>query len=234
MKGILIMKKSLGFTLAEVLITLAIIGVVAAMTIPSVIVNTNQAEFRTGFRKAISVLNSSLTMNIALEGESPYDNTDLFSYLQQHMSVMESTTKLKFSKNGNAAFYTTDGMRFEFPTFTGTGSDAYNANFTSYENGHTMTLNDAGNLSDNRIGKCGTKELGGSSANNSTSPCLIMVDVNGDKKPNPANADDANGVISYPGAGDSLLRDAFSVMITDEKAIPLGATAQKAMYQSQK
>ena len=33
------MKKSLGFTLAEVLITLAIIGVVAAMTIPSVIVN---------------------------------------------------------------------------------------------------------------------------------------------------------------------------------------------------
>ncbi|HIT55810.1 TPA: prepilin-type N-terminal cleavage/methylation domain-containing protein, partial [Candidatus Galligastranaerophilus intestinigallinarum] len=35
MKGNLIMKKSLGFTLAEVLITLAIIGVVAAMTIPS-------------------------------------------------------------------------------------------------------------------------------------------------------------------------------------------------------
>lgn len=116
MKGNLIMKKSLGFTLAEVLITLAIIGVVAAMTIPSVIVNTNQSEFKTGLRKAVSVLNSSLTMNIALEGESPYDNANLFGYLQQHMSVMKSTTQLDFNNDGNYAFYTTDGMRFEFPT----------------------------------------------------------------------------------------------------------------------
>lgn len=33
------MKKNLGFTLAEVLITLGIIGVVAAMTIPMLITN---------------------------------------------------------------------------------------------------------------------------------------------------------------------------------------------------
>jgi len=118
MKGNLIMKKSLGFTLAEVLITLAIIGVVAAMTIPSVIVNTNQSEFKTGLRKAVSVLNSSITMNIALEGESPYDNANLFGYLQQHMSVMKSTTELEFNSDKNRAFYTTDGMRFEFPTAT--------------------------------------------------------------------------------------------------------------------
>ena len=104
------MKKGLRFTLAEVLITLAIIGVVAAMTIPSVIVNTNQSEFKTGLRKAVSVLNSSLTMNIALEGESPYDNANLFGYLQQHMSVMKSTTQLDFNNDGNYAFYTTDGM----------------------------------------------------------------------------------------------------------------------------
>ena len=119
MKVNLIIKKSVVITLAEVLIALAIIGVVAAMTIPSVIVNTNQSEFKTGLRKAVSVLNSSLTMNIALEGESPYDNSNLFGYLQQHMSVMKSTTNLNFNNDGNYAFYTTDGMRFEFPT-TGT------------------------------------------------------------------------------------------------------------------
>ena len=69
------MRKSLGFTLAEVLITLAIIGVVAAMTIPSVIVNTNQQEFKTGLKKAVSVLNQAITMNMALENVTPADLT---------------------------------------------------------------------------------------------------------------------------------------------------------------
>ena len=36
------MKSKKGFTLAEVLITLAVIGVVAAMTIPTLISNINQ------------------------------------------------------------------------------------------------------------------------------------------------------------------------------------------------
>ena len=42
-KGEKIMTKRFGFTLAEVLITLGIIGVVAAMTIPTLIANTNGA-----------------------------------------------------------------------------------------------------------------------------------------------------------------------------------------------
>ena len=48
--------KNTGFTLAEVLITLAIIGVVAAISIPSVISNSQQQEFKTGLRKAVSAL----------------------------------------------------------------------------------------------------------------------------------------------------------------------------------
>ena len=82
------------FTLAEVLITLAIIGVVAAISIPSVISNTQQQEFKTGLRKAVSVLNSAITMNMAMEGETPYDNANLFGYLQRHMAVMKSTTDM--------------------------------------------------------------------------------------------------------------------------------------------
>ena len=39
------------FTLAEVLITLAIIGIVAAVTIPSVIANYQQQEFKQGLEK---------------------------------------------------------------------------------------------------------------------------------------------------------------------------------------
>ncbi len=44
--------KEKGFTLAEVLITLAIIGVVAAISIPSVISNSQQQEFKTGLKKS--------------------------------------------------------------------------------------------------------------------------------------------------------------------------------------
>lgn len=49
-----------GFTLAEVLITLVIIGVVAALTIPTVINNTKDRELRTQFRKSYSVISQAL------------------------------------------------------------------------------------------------------------------------------------------------------------------------------
>ena len=55
------------FTLAEVLITLGIIGVVAAMTIPTLISNTNGAQFKTAYKKALSTLNQAILMNIAME-----------------------------------------------------------------------------------------------------------------------------------------------------------------------
>ena len=63
------MKKTIGmsgFTLAEVLITLGIIGVVAAMTMPTLINSTQGAQYKTGFKKALTVLSQAVVMNIAL------------------------------------------------------------------------------------------------------------------------------------------------------------------------
>jgi len=62
------MTKRFAFTLAEVLIALAIIGVVAAMTIPTFMANTAGAQFRTGFKKAITVLTQAASANYATEG----------------------------------------------------------------------------------------------------------------------------------------------------------------------
>ena len=75
------MKK--GFTLAEVLITLGIIGVVAAMTIPTLIQNTNSVKFVTQFKKSISTLSQAGLMAQAqfdvdyagLSDPSPTDGT---------------------------------------------------------------------------------------------------------------------------------------------------------------
>lgn len=60
-----IVQKRRAFTLAEVLITLGIIGVVAAMTIPNLIANVNGAKFRSQFKKAISTLNQAGRMSLA-------------------------------------------------------------------------------------------------------------------------------------------------------------------------
>ena len=48
-----------GFTLAEVLITLGIIGIVAALTIPTLIANTKSQQFRSQFKKTLSTLNQA-------------------------------------------------------------------------------------------------------------------------------------------------------------------------------
>ena len=53
------------FTLAEVLITLGIIGVVAAMSIPTLIANTNSLKFSSQFKKSIATLNQAALMSQA-------------------------------------------------------------------------------------------------------------------------------------------------------------------------
>lgn len=62
------MIKNNGFTLAEVLITLAIIGVVATLTLPSLLSNVSEQQSMTAFRKIINTLNEAGQMNAAMEG----------------------------------------------------------------------------------------------------------------------------------------------------------------------
>ena len=60
------MKK--GFTLAEVLITLTIIGVVATLTLPSLMSNTTEQQAITAFRKVMNTLNEAGQMSAATDG----------------------------------------------------------------------------------------------------------------------------------------------------------------------
>ena len=53
------------FTLAEVLITLGIIGVVAAMTIPTLIANMTSQRYRSQFKKTVSTLSQAAWLNKA-------------------------------------------------------------------------------------------------------------------------------------------------------------------------
>lgn len=62
------MKK--GFTLSEVLITLVVIGIVAALTIPSLNNNTREAELKAKAKKTYSMLSQAMAMS-SLQGYSP-------------------------------------------------------------------------------------------------------------------------------------------------------------------
>lgn len=62
------MKRKYGFTLAEVLITLAIIGVVASMTLPSLNTNIGAARNRAALKKTLATLNNAVKMNEANNG----------------------------------------------------------------------------------------------------------------------------------------------------------------------
>lgn len=208
------MRKSLGFTLAEVLITLAIIGVVAAMTIPSVIVRTNQQEFKSGFKKAVSVLNQAVTMNIAIDNDSPADAVkaaDLFNFMTRRLNVIKTTEKLNGSDN--MAFYTADGFRFEIPTGDTT---IKGTKFQSKACGDPNPK--AGASTD-------------SQGNVTNIPCLIVVDVNGDKTPNPPVANTYSGY-KVPAATSTRILDVFTLMITDVGVVPWGTVAQRTMFQA--
>lgn len=58
-------QRTFAFTLAEVLITLGIIGVVAAMTIPTLMNNTNNSEFYTAAKKAYSDIANATSKMVA-------------------------------------------------------------------------------------------------------------------------------------------------------------------------
>ena len=127
------------FTLAEVLITLGIIGVVAAMTMPTLLNSTQGAQYRTAYKKALSVLSQAVVMNVALDD---YDlaqatvtaaadatngtSASVFNLFNNRMNVAKTcgascsegweatdgTETIKFGSNetGNFTFFFNDGI----------------------------------------------------------------------------------------------------------------------------
>ena len=79
MKSGTIKNKKKGFTLAEALVTLVIIGVIAALTIPAILVNTEQHEYKSALKKALSALNQVIELNIALDSYGPLETSPMTS-----------------------------------------------------------------------------------------------------------------------------------------------------------
>ena len=207
------------FTLAEALITLVIIGVIAALTIPAILVNTEQHEYKSALKKALSALNQVIELNIALEGygpvetigmDNPTQEDSLFQFFQNRMNVISTSNSYGWGSTYNWAFFTADGMRYEFPK--------------------VPTISQGGSFSQTNS-HCATpgQIIQDDNGDPHTEPCFIIVDVNGQRRPNPRKT---RGSYKIPKAtARSKILDVFPIIITDKAAYPFGIVAQRAMFQ---
>ena len=88
------------FTLAEVLITLGIIGIVAAMTLPTLIQNYQKKQTVSQLKKVYSLLNQSVKLAETKHGDSTYWNydTDARTFYETYLK-----DELKVIKEGDFA-----------------------------------------------------------------------------------------------------------------------------------
>ena len=104
-----------GFTLAEVLITLGIIGVVAALTIPTLIGNYQKKEVAVRLQKMYNTIQNAISLAEEENGPSEYwlfDNDEKATefYNTQIKSKMNCVkTKDKVAAYGNNSCYLADG-----------------------------------------------------------------------------------------------------------------------------
>jgi len=121
--------RKFGFTLAEVLITLGIIGVVAAMTLPSLIQNYQNKVLVNQTRKMYSVITNALVsyssdMGTPNEFSGIFDSTnsinDIREGFSQYMQVLENcTTSQVRTSGGCGGIYTVGVQRATDETYAG-------------------------------------------------------------------------------------------------------------------
>lgn len=155
----------LAFTLAEVLIVLGIIGIIAEMTIPTLMTNVQLAELQNEYKKAYSDLNQITQKFQADYNESVSEYTDM---TQNPEGTNYSDFKLNIFPSYFKNYKQQDRNHYIMPLSSATGSwdmgfcDA-SKNYVD-GNGRFWRFDDA-----NYSGENGPK---------------ICVDVNGDKGPN--------------------------------------------------
>lgn len=169
--------KKEGFTLAEVLITLVIIGVIAAITVPTLRQGTQKQEYVAGLQKANTVLRQAL-YQIGINNGSAVGDYSLYS---NHEFIDEFASVTNYIKKGESkadCFGDTTYKYFK-------GDDVPDNVFLT--NKKCLITSDGMAYMAWRNGMPG----GGYLSTEDNQKCLvrIYVDVNGRKKPNKFGVD---------------------------------------------
>ena len=163
------LKKRAAFTLGEVLITLGIIGVVAAMTMPSLITNYQKKQTVTQLKKVYSELSQAAEMAKLEYGDmSLWDyslsGSDFFNkYLASYIKI----SKIKvgnLSKQGIVYYNTSGAIETSFTTF--------------YDDADVITLPSGAQIFIANARRVSVQDRSG-----------FLVDLNGFKRPNKLGRD---------------------------------------------
>lgn len=164
-------KTDCGFTLAEVLIALVIIGIIAAITIPSLITKTKNEETVSKLKKVHSTLAQATNQIISEEGpvtswnKSVKDIYDL--YRKKLITAKECNTKSGCFTQGTIK-----------------GLSSYSTNWDSNNSFYKLVLQDGTQISFSSIFD-NTCSFSNQNQDGSSDYCYrFYIDVNGAKKPN--------------------------------------------------
>ena len=189
------------FTLAEVLITLGIIGVVAALTIPSLVANHQEKATVSQLKKAYSTMSNALVLAMNEHGTvdqwgltASGAGSDITGAANFYEKISPYLVVLNDCKNKGGCFY--DGYYNTLGTkkeqFAGTASNFY-----------TFTLTDGTAIAiwTTQSSTC---------TNDASAICAVLfVDINGKKKPNTTG------------------RDGFWFRVRNNRIVPYGTTDEE-------
>ena len=193
-------KKNVAFTLAEVLITLGIIGIVAAITIPGLISNKQKTEIETKLREDYSIIQQSMKM-------SENDGLAIDPYMPEPVQEIQKwfdTFLAPYMKYSNACVEKKGCWQSDGPTKNLAGEIAY-CSRTGIGVGYgilTMRLINGTNLNFDSYSKEDAKRYLGLITTNKV--LAIFIDVNGDRKPN------------------IIGKDIFIAILTEDGIVPAG------------
>ena len=216
------MKKT-GFTLAEVLITLTIIGVVATMTLPALMTNVQEQQGKTGLKKGLNTLTEAAQMSQAVEG---FDYASIKEAsagddgeeTQSVYGLLRARTQVDLSKSqagGSGVANSVDSTGTNFVVFFRDGS-AVSFPSSATPRSDFRTIQDDG------------LAMGFGA----------IYDINGEKKPNVLS--NCKGDLSLTSTGEDnassncsnrstrVIRDQFAIRLRGAYAQPNGAAARWA------
>lgn len=217
------MTKRFGFTLAEVLITLGIIGVVAAMTMPTLMNSTQGAQYKAAYKKALSALSQAVTLNVALDEWSfaDADNTtykleDMFNSRMNVVRQETGVTNIKDSKGNPYKVAISSAGKLQ--GVTGTSLEIAGTNTTLFFNDGIMFTYDPAASTNCTNADGATPKI-----------CKGFIDVNGVKAPNRlVQCDNADATATKCEIKNPT--DVYPVMFYDQTVLPNSVPARAVLY----
>ncbi|MBR2069498.1 MAG: prepilin-type N-terminal cleavage/methylation domain-containing protein [Candidatus Gastranaerophilales bacterium] len=226
------MRLKKGFTLAEILIVLMVIGALATMTIPSLMKGVNEAQWKTAYKKAYNAI-VNLTAMERISGSLPSTadkegTKAMFHSLNKNLSVKDYAEKDKGTGVLYAAADYKSSVGYTDPTGAATSCEASDTtcySVTFADSTLTPWIIAEDNIAYSVVNgkKCSTKAK--INAQTSTKDAIdescvyIMVDVNGlSNGPNKMEPQAAN--LASSKTMDTLTGDRFYIFVGSD-----GATA---------